>query len=62
VHRGSFRPETDSHYGCVFSIWDRLFGTTRKTHVENIEFGLERFRGPGEQTVWALLRMPFRAV
>jgi sterol desaturase/sphingolipid hydroxylase (fatty acid hydroxylase superfamily) len=59
VHHSSHRPETDSHYGCVLSVWDRLFGTTRKTHVESICFGLERFRGPDEQTVWALLRMPF---
>ena len=29
-------PETDSHYGCVFSVWDRLFGTTRKTQIEAI--------------------------
>ena len=62
VHHSSHRPETDSHYGCVLSIWDRLFGTTRNTDVESIRFGLERFREPGEQTVWALLRMPFRAL
>jgi sterol desaturase/sphingolipid hydroxylase (fatty acid hydroxylase superfamily) len=59
VHHSSLRPETDSHHGCVFSIWDRVFGTTRKTHVESIRFGLERYREPGDQTVWALLRMPF---
>ena len=60
VHHSSHQPETDSHYGCVFSLWDRLFGTTRKTQVENIRFGLEKHRGPGEQTVWALLLLPFR--
>ena len=62
VHHSSYRPETDSHYGCVLSVWDRLFGTTRKADVGSIQFGLERFRGPDEQTVWALLRMPFRAL
>ena len=62
VHHSSHQAETDSHYGCVFSVWDRLFGTTRKTDVESIRFGLERFRGPGEQTVGALLRMPFKAL
>ena len=62
VHHSSHQPETDSHYGCVLSVWDRLFGTTRQAQVDAIRFGLERFRGPGEQTVWALLRMPFRAL
>jgi sterol desaturase/sphingolipid hydroxylase (fatty acid hydroxylase superfamily) len=59
VHHSSYQPETDSHYGCVFSIWDRLFRTTRKANVETIQFGLERFREPADQTVGALLKMPF---
>ena len=56
---GEQQPETDSHYGCVFSVWDRLFGTTRKTQIEAISFGLERYREPNDQTVWKLLKMPF---
>lgn len=60
VHHSSYQPETDSHYGCVLSIWDRVFGTTRKARGEPARFGLERFREADEQTVWALLRMPFK--
>ena len=60
VHHSSHQPETDSHYGCVFSIWDRLFGTARVADVSRIRFGLERFREPADQTMWQLLRMPFR--
>lgn len=60
VHHSSFQPQTDSHYGCLFSIWDRLFGTGGKVNVENIQFGLDKFRNPGEQTVWQLLKMPFK--
>ena len=45
VHHSRHQPETDSHYGCVLSVWDRLFGTTRKTNVESIQFGLDRFPG-----------------
>jgi sterol desaturase/sphingolipid hydroxylase (fatty acid hydroxylase superfamily) len=60
VHHSSYQPETDSHYGCVFSVWDRMFGTVTKSDVERIQFGLDRFREPGEQTVWKLLTMPFR--
>jgi sterol desaturase/sphingolipid hydroxylase (fatty acid hydroxylase superfamily) len=59
VHHSSYQPETDSQYGCVFSIWDRLFGTTRKANVEGIRFGLERFREPADQSVGRLLKMPF---
>lgn len=59
IHHSAYQPETDSHYGCVFSVWDRLFGTTRKTQIETITFGLERYREPNDQTVWKLLKMPF---
>jgi sterol desaturase/sphingolipid hydroxylase (fatty acid hydroxylase superfamily) len=59
VHHSSYQPNTDSHYGCVFSLWDRLFGTAGKPRVEAMEFGLETFREPKDQTVVALLRMPF---
>jgi sterol desaturase/sphingolipid hydroxylase (fatty acid hydroxylase superfamily) len=59
VHHSAYQPETDSHYGCVFSLWDRLFGTTRKTNVEAIRFGLEKYRGPNDQTLGKLLKMPF---
>jgi sterol desaturase/sphingolipid hydroxylase (fatty acid hydroxylase superfamily) len=27
LHHSSYQPETDSNYGQVFSVWDRLFGT-----------------------------------
>ena len=62
VHHSSFQPETDSHYGCVFSVWDRLFGTARKANVETLQFGLERYREPEDQTISQLLRIPFKAL
>lgn len=60
MHHSAYQPETDSNYGCLFSIWDRLFGTARRPKVEHIQFGLERFRDPNEQTIMKLLKMPFR--
>lgn len=60
VHHSSFQPETDSHYGDVFTFWDRLFGTARQAEVEKIRFGLEKFRENGEQTVGNMLKMPFQ--
>jgi sterol desaturase/sphingolipid hydroxylase (fatty acid hydroxylase superfamily) len=29
IHHSAFRLETDSNYGNLFSVWDRLFGTYR---------------------------------
>lgn len=60
VHHSAHQPETDSHYGDVFTLWDRLFGTDREADVEKMTFGLENFRENGEQTVGGLLKMPFR--
>jgi len=61
VHHSAYQPETDSHFGDVFTFWDRLFGTARKAEVEKIAFGLEKFRQNGDQTVMELLKMPFRS-
>ena len=62
VHHSSHQPETDSRYGCVFSVWDRLFGTAGRANAGTIQFGLQRFRRPREQTLWELLKMPFRTL
>jgi sterol desaturase/sphingolipid hydroxylase (fatty acid hydroxylase superfamily) len=61
VHHSAHQPETDSNYGCLFTVWDRMFGTARRAQVERIQFGLERFRDPSEQTIAELLKMPFRS-
>lgn len=60
IHHSAFQPETDSHYGDVFTVWDRLFGTAGKAEVEKIKFGLEDFREESAQSVTELLKMPFR--
>ena len=61
VHHSAYQPETDSHYSCLFSVWDRLFGTARKANAETIQFGLDQYREHDDQTVWKLLKMPFTA-
>lgn len=37
VHHSSRQPQTDSNYGSLFSIWDRLFGTWRDPASEPVE-------------------------
>lgn len=62
MHHAAERKITDSHYGDVFTFWDRIFGTGGKIDIENIEFGLEDFREDKDQTVWNILKMPFMPV
>ncbi len=61
VHHSVHRQETDSNYGNILSLWDRLFAThvpqPRDGHV-HMTIGLPSFRDSGEQTFLALLRQP----
>lgn len=41
VHHHYKQPYTDSNYGDVLSIWDRLFGTFKKLPAEDVVFGLD---------------------
>ena len=60
VHHHSAQPYTDSNYGDVFSIWDRLFGTFANLAVEDIEFGLDSHINPlADDTYLRALAMPF---
>jgi sterol desaturase/sphingolipid hydroxylase (fatty acid hydroxylase superfamily) len=60
VHHHWQQPYTDSNYGAVFSIWDRLFGTYRKLEPSQIRYGLDRYY-PNEEdeNLWMLLKKPF---
>ena len=41
VHHHVTRPQTDSNYGNIFSVWDRMFGPFNDTPVEQIRYGLD---------------------
>lgn len=60
MHHASDKRLTDSHYGDMFTFWDRIFGTGGKPDVEHIEYGLEDYRDEKHQTVKSLLMMPFK--
>jgi sterol desaturase/sphingolipid hydroxylase (fatty acid hydroxylase superfamily) len=61
VHHHWKQPYTDSNYGAVFSIWDRLLGTFMKLDIKEIRYGLDRYY-PGEkdEDVVSLLKKPFQ--
>jgi sterol desaturase/sphingolipid hydroxylase (fatty acid hydroxylase superfamily) len=62
VHHSDWRPETDSNYATVLSIWDRLFGSFRmRSDPRTLVFGLREFTGPGWQSWWGMLKTPFAA-
>ncbi|MCG6940897.1 MAG: sterol desaturase family protein [Thiohalocapsa sp.] len=60
VHHSERRAETDSNYGTVFSIWDRLLRSfRRRDDAELIRFGIGRFAEADWQRPLWLLRLPF---
>jgi sterol desaturase/sphingolipid hydroxylase (fatty acid hydroxylase superfamily) len=61
VHHHWQQPYTDTNYGAVLSIWDRLFGTFAKLDASQIRYGLDRYY-PNEhdENLLMLLRKPFR--
>ena len=60
VHHSVKRVETDSNYGSVFSIWDRLFRSFRlvRSPLALVQ-GLETLRDDAAQTLRGMLITPF---
>jgi sterol desaturase/sphingolipid hydroxylase (fatty acid hydroxylase superfamily) len=58
LHHSSFQPETDSNYGTVLTVWDRLFGTFTRAPLrggETIQIGLEEVRDErASDLVWQI--------
>lgn len=60
VHHHYVLPYTDSNYGNIFSIWDRLFGTYMELDREAIVYGVDTFPDREENgSVAGLLKQPF---
>ena len=61
VHHHWKQPYTDSNYGAVFSIWDRLLGTFMKLDTKEIRYGLDRYY-PNEkdEDFVSLMKKPFQ--
>lgn len=60
VHHHYKQPYTDSNYGDVLSIWDRLFGTLKKLPAEDLIFGIDSHMKKEENEKFkALFKIPF---
>jgi sterol desaturase/sphingolipid hydroxylase (fatty acid hydroxylase superfamily) len=61
VHHSRHRHETNTNYGNILSVFDRLFRTfTPSARGLRIDYGLAGFDDPRAQTTAALLALPFR--
>ena len=61
VHHHYRLPYTDSNYGNIFSVWDRLCGTFMKLDPDKIVYGVDVF--PDEKkngNIGELLKQPFQ--
>lgn len=65
VHHSAERSETDSNFGMVLTVWDRLFNTYRELAPGQIApdvCGLEYFREPKDGNFFRLLYLPLLSI
>ena len=61
VHHSRLAGETNTNYGNIVSLFDRVFGTfTPSQRGVKVVYGLDGFDDPAMQTTAGLLAMPFR--
>jgi len=61
LHHSCYRPETDSNYGNVFTLWDRLFGTFSGEPAAGygkFRIGLEEIRDARVWNFWWQITSP----
>ncbi len=64
IHHHHKRPYTDSNFGDLFSIWDRIFRTFKSKEPEEITYGLDSFPDQKKSpATWIqLLKYPFEKI
>jgi len=61
VHHHYVQPLTDTNYGNIFSIWDRLFGTFAKINADDLVYGLDTHMEPeASDDLGNLFKIPFQ--
>lgn len=62
VHHHYTQPLTDTNYGNIFAIWDRLFGTFAQIDdIKQLKYGIDTHMDPKENDDLAnLLKIPFQ--
>lgn len=52
-------PWTDTNFGNIFSIWDRMFGTLTYDDPKKVTFGLDLLDSTKDQNILYQLKIPF---
>lgn len=61
VHHHWKQPYTDSNYGAIISIWDRLFGTYKHLDKEHLRYGIDKdYPNEQDENFLLLLKKPFQ--
>jgi sterol desaturase/sphingolipid hydroxylase (fatty acid hydroxylase superfamily) len=58
-HHHHERPWTDTNFGGIFSIWDRLFGTLVYDDPLKVHYGIDTLDGARDEDVLYQFRLPF---
>ncbi|MFM9908466.1 MAG: sterol desaturase family protein [Chitinophagaceae bacterium] len=58
-HHHFERPWTDTNFGNIFSIWDRLFGTFVYDDVHKIRYGLDVLDNKPDEDIAFQFKLPF---
>lgn len=60
VHHHYRQPYSDTNYGNIFSVWDRLFGTMERVDNSKLKYGVDTYMDEQESNnIWELLKIPF---
>ena len=60
VHHHWKQPFTDSNYGAVLAVWDRMLGTFKKLDPKEIRYGLDRYySNEKDEDILSLMKSPF---
>ncbi|GAA4456791.1 sterol desaturase family protein [Nibrella saemangeumensis] len=61
VHHHYVLPHTNSNYGNIFPIWDRLFGTYMELAPKDLKYGLDTHPDSREHShIGTMLKIPFQ--
>ncbi len=61
VHHHWKQPYTDSNYGAILSIWDRLLGTFKKLEPSQIRYGIDKdYPNEKDEDFLLLIKKPFQ--
>ena len=60
-HHHFERPWTDTNFGNIFSIWDRMFGTLTYDDPKKIQYGLDMLPSERSQDILYQYSVPFRS-